>query len=163
LRRYEEHIGGSPYTYTVAEGPTDPARSSLDFESRIKANEGFRVVIETNDFHGNPTSHADDVFKCTLDNDDAVEVTRADDGTVVFSTPVTLAATHNLAVVHLPTNLPVEGSPASFEVLPAVADAAASTHNIRTAVPALSIDSAREFTNPNIELTVKPRDRYNNR
>ncbi|GMI56492.1 hypothetical protein TeGR_g7844, partial [Tetraparma gracilis] len=89
-KSYEEHIGNSPYTYTVAEGPTDSARSSLDFESRIKANEEFRVVIETNDFHGNPTSHANDVFKCTLDNDDAVEVARADDDleatlTITFS------------------------------------------------------------------------------
>jgi hypothetical protein len=156
LRRYEEHIGGSPYTYTVAEGPTDPARSSLDYESSMTSGEEFRVVIETNDFHDNPTSHADDVFKCTLDNDDAVEVARADDGTVVFSTPVTLAATHNLTVFHLPTNLPVEGSPASFDVLPAVADAAASTYIIS----ALSIDSARENT---LTLTVKPRDRYHNR
>jgi hypothetical protein len=42
-------------------------------------------------------------------------------------------------------------------VLPAAADAASSSHNIKTA---MSIDSVRENT---LELTAKPRDRYNNR
>ncbi|GMI38924.1 hypothetical protein TeGR_g3516, partial [Tetraparma gracilis] len=114
---YEEHIGGSPYTYAVAEGPTDPAKCTLDSTQSIKAGEEFRVTITTYDFHGNPTNHADDTFLCTLDNGDAVEVARADDGTVVFSKLVTAPGSHKLTVLHVPTNTKVAGSPISFEVI----------------------------------------------
>ncbi|GMI54668.1 hypothetical protein TeGR_g1117 [Tetraparma gracilis] len=114
---YEEHIGDSPYTYAVAEGPTDPAKCTLDSTQSIKAGEEFRVTITTYDFHGNPTNHADDTFLCTLDNDDAVEVARADDGTVEFSKSLLATGAHKLTVLHVPTNTEVAGSPISFEVL----------------------------------------------
>ncbi|GMI24787.1 hypothetical protein TeGR_g6246, partial [Tetraparma gracilis] len=114
---YEEHIGGSPYTYTVTEGPTNPAACILDFTQSIKAGEEFRVTITTYDFQGNPTEHADDTFLCTLDKDDAVEVARADDGTVEFSKSLPATGAHKLTVVHVPTNTAVAGSPISFEVL----------------------------------------------
>ena len=123
-RRYEEHIGGSPYTYFVSEGPTDPATSELRFNPSVKAGEEFRVVIETYDFHANPTEHFDDVFLCTPDGSDAVEVTRADDGTVVFSEFVTSAGPNRLTIVHVPTSTEVAGSPIGFDVRPAAADAA---------------------------------------
>ncbi|GMI24188.1 hypothetical protein TeGR_g9544, partial [Tetraparma gracilis] len=127
---YEEHIGGSPYTYFVSEGPTDTASCVLDFEQSIVAGEEFRVTIETYDFHANPTEHFDDVFLCTLDDGVDVEVNRTDDGTVVFSELVTAAGPNRLTIVHVPTNTEVASSPISFDVSPAAADAASSTHNL---------------------------------
>ena len=157
MRRYEEHIGGSPYTYSVAEGPTDPANCTLDSTQSIKAGEEFRVTITTYDFHGNPTEHFDDVFMCTLDDGVDVEVTRAGDGTVVFSERVTAAGPNRLTIVHVPTNTEVASSPISFTVLPGAPDAASSTHNLG--------DTTRIVSNPGATITVQvfPRDAYGNK
>jgi hypothetical protein len=157
FRRYEEHIGGSPYTYVVSEGPTDPASSLLSFDPSIKAGEAFRVVIETYDVHNNPTAHRDDAFECTLDNEAAVEVTRADDGIVVFSQPITVAGSHTLTIVHVPTDTEVAYSPITFDVSPAAADAPSSKHNLG--------NTTRIVSNPDATITVQvfPRDAYGNK
>jgi hypothetical protein len=155
-RRYEEHIGGSPYTYFVSEGPTDPASCLLDFYPSNTAGEEFLVDIDTYDFHGNPTEHFDDVFLCTLDDGVDVEVTRADDGTVVFSERVTAAGPNRLTIVHVPTNTEVASSPISFTVLPGAPDAASSTHNLG--------ETKSIVSNPGATITVQvfPRDAYGN-
>ncbi|GMI25281.1 hypothetical protein TeGR_g5655, partial [Tetraparma gracilis] len=154
--RYEEHIGGSPYTYFVSEGPTDPASCLLDFYPSNTAGEEFLVDIDTYDFHGNPTEHFDDVFLCTLDDGVDVEVTRADDGTVVFSERVTAAGPNRLTIVHVPTNTEVASSPISFTVLPGAPDAASSTHNLG--------ETKSIVSNPGATITVQvfPRDAYGN-
>ncbi|GMI53576.1 hypothetical protein TeGR_g4794 [Tetraparma gracilis] len=154
---YEEHIGGSPYTYFVSEGPTDPDSCLLDFNPSVKAGEEFRVVIETYDVHGNPTEHMDDAFECTLDDGDAVEVNRADNGTVMCPVLVTAAGPNRLTIVHVPTNTKVASSPISFDVSPAAADAASSTHNLG--------ETKSIVSNPGATVTVQvfPRDAYGNK
>ncbi|GMI27027.1 hypothetical protein TeGR_g3261 [Tetraparma gracilis] len=154
---YEEHIGGSPYTYFVSEGPTDPDSCLLDFHPSVKAGEEFRVAIETYDFHGNPTEHFDDVFLCLIDDGVPVEINRADDGTVVFSELVTAAGPNRLTIVHNTTNTEVASSPISFDVSPAAADATSSTHNLG--------DTKRIVSNPGATITVQvfPRDAYGNK
>ncbi|GMI25295.1 hypothetical protein TeGR_g8700, partial [Tetraparma gracilis] len=154
---YEEHIGGSPYTYFVSEGPTDPDSCLLDSNPSVKAGEEFRVVIMTYDFHGNPTKHMDDVFLCTLDDGDAVEVTRNDDDSVMCPILVTAAGPNRLTIVHVPTNTEVAYSPISFDVSPAAADAASSTHNLGDKK---SIVSNHDAT---IAVQVFPRDAYGNK
>ncbi|GMI26849.1 hypothetical protein TeGR_g9745, partial [Tetraparma gracilis] len=154
---YEEHIGGSPYTYFVSEGPTDPDSCLLDFNPSVKAGEEFRVVIMTYDFHGNPTKHMDDVFLCTLDDGDAVEVTHNDDRSVMCPILVTAAGPNRLTIVHVPTNTEVASSPISFDVSPAAADAASSTHNLGETKGIISNHGAT------ITVQVFPRDAYGNK
>ena len=155
-RRYEEHIGGSPYTYLVSEGPTDPDSCLLDFNPSVKAGEEFRVEIKTYDFHSNPTEHFDDVFLCTPDDGIDVEVNRADDGTVTCPILVTAAGPNRLTIVHVPTSTEVAGSPVSFDVLPADPSATAST---ASAGNSTSIESG---TDTSLPLQVFLRDEYGN-
>jgi hypothetical protein len=156
-RRYEEHIGGSPYTYIVSEGPTDPDSCLLDSNPSVKAGEEFRVAIKTYDVHDNPTEHMDDAFECTLDDDDAVKVTRADNGAIIYSTTLPAAGSHTLTIKHVPTNTEVASSPISFDVSPAAADAASSTHNLGETKGIISNHGAT------ITVQVFPRDAYGNK
>jgi hypothetical protein len=157
---HEEHLGDSPYTYDVSEGPTDPAKCLFDRGlPSLRAGEVFRVVIETYDFHNNPTEHFDDVFRCTFDNETAVEVKRADDGTITFSQPVNVAGSHKLTVVHVPTNTEVAGSPVSVLVTPGPPNAATSTHNIEAG---MKVES-NFFNDKVLSIVVIPHDAFGNK
>ncbi|GMI38661.1 hypothetical protein TeGR_g5775 [Tetraparma gracilis] len=90
---YEEHMGGSPYTVTVSEGPTDPASCVLDYTSVMTAGDELRVAVNTSDAHDNPTVHSTDAFRFSLDGtvlngedikDSPVSVDVAPDWTLVL-------------------------------------------------------------------------------
>lgn len=63
---YEEHIGGSPYTIFVGEGDTDPDACEVEFMPSASAGEEFWAVVKSFDRHGNPTVHASDSFRFSL-------------------------------------------------------------------------------------------------
>jgi hypothetical protein len=152
---YEEHMGGSPYTVTVSEGPTDPASCVLDYTSVMTAGDELRVAVNTSDAHDNPTVHSTDAFRFSLDG--TVVDSGGGDGSFTFSQVFTRAVPHTLAIVHFPTNIEVAGSPLSFTVLPGAPDAASSVHNID-----IKNFESEMTSGTTLELRVYPFDRFNN-
>ncbi|GMI34345.1 hypothetical protein TeGR_g3155, partial [Tetraparma gracilis] len=154
-------LGGTQHVLTIEPADTNPSSCNVEFPSgkSIVAGSSFDAVVIPFDEFENPTAHAGDAFASRVELGSGRE--NVNNRHVLsqghsFSELQTITGKYKLYLYYAGTQEQVADSPVDFVVLPAAADAASSSHNIKTA---MSIDSVMENT---LELTAKPRDRYNN-
>ncbi|GMI25561.1 hypothetical protein TeGR_g10462 [Tetraparma gracilis] len=157
-----QHFLGSPHLITVAAADTDPASCVVKIPGgrSITAGTSLKAIVETFDEFENPTSHPEDSFKSRVELGNSEENfgnRHVLPASHTFAEMQTLAGVYKLYLYHTNTQLEVAGSPISFDVRPAAADAASSTHNI-------DFDSfiSRKSMDLELELRVDPFDRFYN-
>ncbi|GMI31061.1 hypothetical protein TeGR_g8843 [Tetraparma gracilis] len=158
-------LGGTEHELTIGPAETDPGSCVVELPSskNIVAGSRFEAVVLPFDEFKNPTSHAEDTFEsrvelgssgATVGNRQVLPADHA------FSEQQKIAGTYELYLYHYDntqTGSEIAGSPISFDVVPAAADASSSTHNLG--------DTKSIVSNHNATITVQvfPRDAYGNK
>jgi len=148
-------LHNAPFQVTVRPAQTDPASCVSSFPTTITAGESFAAEITPFDSFSNPTLHPDDSFSAYFDSSPStlIPLTRSCNS-FTFSSLMTIASSYRLYVLHGDTE--VAYSPFNFDVKPAAADVATTTHNIKAGSGRVSSKEVLE------ELRLLPKDQYNN-
>ena len=150
-------LHNAPFQVTVRPAQTDPAACDSFFPSTITAGKPFTAETTPFDSFSNPTFYPDDSFSAYFDTSPSTlfPLTRSPNSfTFSFSMPI--ASSYKLHVIHVNSGNEIANSPFHFDVKPAAADAATTTHNIKEE---LELVSSKDTL---LELRVLPKDQYNN-
>jgi hypothetical protein len=147
-----QHLRNSRSKVRVIHAHTDPASCTAEFPTAIRAGDTFAANVSTFDSYANPTIETGVTF--TLEGEAPVSDHGA--GFYSFWKRMTATGSYKVHAVLSDSNETVAGSPFNFEVLPAEADADASTHNIDASE---AVDSSATTS---LKLIVSPFDRFNN-